>query len=77
MRTFLICLLCLFFVQGCSVPLVSNLTSTGITGASTGKYQQSLVKSGFDMMVHHKTGHTPTELLIKNLQADKKPAPHG
>ena len=76
MRTFLICLLCLFFVQGCSMPLVGNITSTGITGASTGKYQQSLVKSGFDMMVHHKTGHTPTELFIKKLQ-NKKPAPHS
>ena len=46
------------------------------SGASTGKYQQSLLKSGFDMLVHHETGHTPTELLIKKLQ-NKKPAPHS
>ncbi len=68
MRTLLICLSCLFFVQGCSMPLVGNLTSTGITGASTGKYQQSLAKSAFDMMVHHETGHTPTEWVVKKLQ---------
>mgnify|MGYP005744116031 FL=1 len=68
MRTFLICLLCLFFAHGCSMPLVGNLTSTGITGASTGKYQQSLAKSAFDMMVHHETGHTPTEWVVKKLQ---------
>ena len=68
MRTLLLCLSCLFFVQGCSMPLVGNLTSTGITGASTGKYQQSLAKSAFDMMVHHETGHTPTEWVVKKLQ---------
>ena len=74
MRTLLICLSCLFFVQGCSMPLVGNLTSTGITGASTGKYQQSLAKSAFDMMVHHVTGHTPTEWVVKKLQ-NKEPDP--
>ena len=76
MRTLLICLTCLFLVQGCSVPLISNFTSAGITGASTGKYQQSIAKSAFDMMVHKETGHTPTELLLKKLQT-KKPAPHS
>ena len=74
MRTLLICLSCLFFVQGYSMPLVGNLTSTGITGASTGKYQQSLAKSAFDMMVHHETGHTPTEWVVKKLQ-NKEPDP--
>lgn len=74
MKTFLICLLCLFFAHGCSMPLVGNLTSTGITGASTGKYQQSLAKSAFDMMVHHETGHTPTEWVVKKLQ-NKEPDP--
>ena len=74
MRTLLICLSCLFFVQGCSVPLVSNFTSAGITGATTGKYQQSIAKSAFDLMVHEQTGHTPTEWVIKKLQ-NKEPDP--
>tara|TARA_S200000501_G_C20244374_1_gene491552 strand:+ start:165 stop:398 length:234 start_codon:yes stop_codon:yes gene_type:complete len=64
-------------LSACNLPLVGNLTSTGITGASTGKYHQSLAKSGFDMLVHHNTGHTPTELLLKKLQNKKKPAPHS
>ena len=76
MRTLLICLSCLFFVHGCSVPLVSNFTSAGITGATTGKYQQSIAKSAFDLMVHEQTGHTPTEWVIKKLH-NKKPAPHS
>jgi hypothetical protein len=76
MRTLLICLTCLFLVQGCSVPLISNFTSAGITGASTGKYQQSIAESAFDMMVHKQTGYTPTEWVIKKLQ-NKKPAPHS
>lgn len=76
MRTLLTCLACLFFAHGCSVPLVSNFTSAGITGASTGKYQQSIAKSAFDLMVHEETGHTPTEWVIKKLQ-NKKPAPHS
>ena len=65
----------LVFLSACNVPLLSNLTSTGITGVSTGKYQQSLAKSAFDMMVHKETGYTPTELVIRHFQ-NKKPAPH-
>ena len=74
MRTLMTFLTCLFLVQGCSMPLVGNLTSSGITGASTGKYQQSIAKSAFDMMVHHETGTTPTEWVVKKLQ-NKQPDP--
>ncbi len=76
MRTLLICLACLFLVQGCSVPLVSNVASSGITAGTTGKYQQSLAKSAFELMVHHNTGHTPTELILQKFKS-KKPAPHS
>ena len=76
MRTLLICLACIFLIQGCSVPLISNLTSSGITAGTTGKYQQSLAKSAFELAIHHKTGHTPTELILNKLKS-KKPAPHS
>jgi hypothetical protein len=77
MKNFVLVIFVFVGLSACNLPLVGNLTSTGITGVSTGKYQQSLAKSGFDMLVHHNTGHTPAELLIKKLQNKKKPAPHS
>tara|TARA_Y100000389_G_scaffold199722_1_gene238649 strand:+ start:541 stop:774 length:234 start_codon:yes stop_codon:yes gene_type:complete len=77
MKNIILCLTLLFGLTACNVPLLSSLTSSGITGATTGKYQQSLANTALDMMVHHKTGHTPTELLLKKLQTKKKPAPHS
>tara|TARA_Y100000748_G_scaffold267802_1_gene238970 strand:- start:1241 stop:1474 length:234 start_codon:yes stop_codon:yes gene_type:complete len=77
MKNFVLSIILLLGLNACSVPLVSSLTSSGITGATTGKYQQSLANSAFDMLVHHNTGHTPTELLLNKLKSKKKPAPHS
>tara|TARA_Y100000748_G_scaffold301257_1_gene301184 strand:+ start:978 stop:1211 length:234 start_codon:yes stop_codon:yes gene_type:complete len=77
MRNIVLSIFLLTGLNACSVPLLGSLTSSGITGAATGKYQQSLANSAVDMLVHHNTGHTPSELLFMKLKGQKKPAPHS
>lgn len=67
----------LLSLSACSFPIISNLTSSGITGATTGKYHHSLAKSAFDLAVHEHTGKTPTQLILSNFNKSKKPAPHS
>ena len=67
------------FLNGCSLPLVGSLTSSGITGAATGNYQKSLVSSTIDLAVHKSTGKTPGQHLyasLSNKYTDKKLKKH-
>ena len=73
MKNIVLSILLLTMLNACSVPLMGSLTSNGITGAATGNYHKSLGHSALDMMVHHKTGHTTTELLIKKVNEEKEP----
>ena len=68
-------LLIITFLNGCSLPLVGSLTSSGITGVATGNYQKSLVSSTIDLAVHKSTGKTPGQHLyasFSNKYTDKK-----
>ena len=71
MKNIVLSLFLLTSMNACSLPLVSSLTSNGLTGAATGNYQKSLGSSALDMMVHHETGHTTSEHLLKNLKKKK------
>lgn len=73
MRYLILSMMLLTMLNACSLPLVGSLTSNGITGAATGNYNKSIGHSALDMMVHHKTGHTTTELLIKKVKEEKEP----
>jgi|TARA_B110000444_G_C18742497_1_gene548687 uncharacterized protein YceK len=73
MRNLVLAMTLLVLLNGCSLPLVGSLTSNGIAGAATGNYNKSIGHSALDMMVHHKTGHTTTELLIKKVKEEKEP----
>jgi|TARA_B100000315_G_scaffold135108_1_gene124455 hypothetical protein len=67
------------FLNGCSLPLLGSLTSSTITGLTTGNYQQSLVTSAIDFGVHGATGKTPGEHLyasLSNKYTDKKLEKH-
>ena len=68
-------LLVITFLNGCSLPLVGSLTSSGITGVATGNYQKSLVSSAIDYSVYESTGKTPGQHLyasLSNKYTDKK-----
>ena len=72
-------LLVITFLNGCSLPLVGSLTSSGITGAATGNYQKSLVSSVIDFSVYESTGKTPGQHLyasLSNKYTDKKLEKH-
>ena len=72
-------LLLITFLNGCSLPLVGSLTSSGITGVATGNYQKSLVSSTIDLAVHKSTGKTPGQHLyasLSNKYTDKKLEKH-
>ena len=72
-------LLIITFLNGCSLPLVGSLTSSGITGVATGNYQKSLVSSAIDFSVHEATGKTPGQHLyasLSNKYTDKKLEKH-
>ena len=72
-------LLVITFLNGCSLPLVGSLTSSGITGAATGNYQKSLVSSVIDFSVYESTGKTPGQHLyasLSNKYTDKKLKKH-
>ncbi len=72
-------LLIITFLNGCSLPLVGSLTSSGITGVATGNYQKSLVSSTIDLAVHKSTGKTPGQHLyasLSNKYTDKKLEKH-
>ena len=72
-------LLVITFLNGCSLPLVGSLTSSGITGVATGNYQKSLVSSTIDLAVHKSTGKTPGQHLyasLSNKYTDKKLEKH-
>ena len=67
------------FLNGCSLPLIGSLTSSGITGVATGNYQKSLVSSTIDLAVHKSTGKTPGQHLyasLSNKYTDKKLEKH-
>jgi len=67
------------FLNGCSLPLIGSLTSSGITGVATGNYQKSLVSSTIDLAVHKSTGKTPGQHLyasLSNEYTDKKLKKH-
>ena len=79
MRSIIGSLLIITFLNGCSLPLVGSLTSSGITGVATGNYQKSLVSSTFDLAVHKSTGKTPGQHLyasLSNKYTDKKLEKH-
>ena len=67
-------LIFLVLLNGCSIPLVSSLTSGGITGVATGKYHQSAANTAIDFMVHEATGKTPAQIVWEKMQKPKKPA---
>ena len=72
-------LLIITFLNGCSLPLIGSLTSSGITGVATGNYQKSLVSSAIDVAVHKSTGKTPGQHLyasLSNEYTDKKLKKH-
>ena len=72
-------LLIITFLNGCSLPLIGSLTSSGITGVATGNYQKSLVSSTIDLAVHKSTGKTPGQHLyasLSNEYTDKKLKKH-
>tara|TARA_Y100000817_G_C16412688_1_gene348264 strand:+ start:73 stop:306 length:234 start_codon:yes stop_codon:yes gene_type:complete len=73
MKHLILLMTLLTMLNACSLPLVGSLTSNGITGAATGNYNKSLGHSVLDMAVHHKTGHTTTEMLIKEFKKQKEP----
>jgi len=75
MKNIVLSISLLTMLNACSVPLLGSLTSNGLTGAATGKYQKSLGHSALDLMVHHKTGHTTGELFFKKIKPKKKPEP--
>ena len=79
MKRIVSALLLITFLNGCSLPLVGSLTSSGITGAATGNYQKSLVSSAIDFSVHEATGKTPGQHLyasLSNKYTDKKLEKH-
>ncbi len=61
-------LLVITFLNGCSLPLVGSLTSSGITGVATGNYQKSLVSTAIDFGVYESTGKTPGQHLYASLE---------
>ena len=74
MKRIVSALLLITFLNGCSLPLVGSLTSSGITGVATGNYQKSLVSSTIDLAVHKSTGKTPGQHLyasFSNKYTDK------
>ena len=79
MKRIVSALLWITFLNGCSLPLVGSLTSSGITGVATGNYQKSLVSSTIDLAVHKSTGKTPGQHLyasLSNKYTDKKLEKH-
>ena len=79
MKRIVSALLLITFLNGCSLPLVGSLTSSGITGAATGNYQKSLVSSVIDFSVYESTGKTPGQHLyasLSNKYTDKKLEKH-
>ena len=79
MKRIVSALLLITFLNGCSLPLVGSLTSSGITGVATGNYQKSLVSSTIDLAVHKSTGKTPGQHLyasLSNKYTDKKLKKH-
>ena len=68
MKNFVLSTILLISLNACSVPLVGSLTSSGISGAATGKYHQSFISGGLDIAVHHATGKTPGEHVIEKFK---------
>ena len=66
----LISIAILFSLCHCSAPLIGSVTSSGLTGAATGKYQHSIVSSGINVAVHQATGKTSGELLLQTMKGE-------
>ena len=77
MQKILVILACCFFASGCSVPLISSFTSSGVTGMATGKYQESLLRTGVDVIVHQSTGKTTNEHILDSISVKQANGKRG
>tara|TARA_B100000579_G_scaffold434676_2_gene456092 strand:+ start:6731 stop:6943 length:213 start_codon:yes stop_codon:yes gene_type:complete len=64
MNRAIIIMVALTFLQGCSLPLIGSLSTSTVTGVTTGNYQRSAISSAIDFGVHEATGKTPTQHLL-------------
>ena len=60
----IITLVALVLLQSCSLPLIGSISTSTVTGVTTGNYQRSAISSAIDFGVHEATGKTPTQHLL-------------
>ena len=64
-------LLSLFLLTNCSMPLVSSLGGSAVTGVVSGKATHSAVSAGVDIMMYEQTGKTTKQHLFTKVFPDK------
>ena len=64
-------LLSLFLLTNCSMPLVSSLGGSAVTGVVSGKATHSAVSAGVDIMMYEQTGKTTKQHLYTKMFPDK------
>ena len=64
-------LLSLFLLTNCSMPLVSSLGGSAVTGVVSGKATHSAVSAGVDIMMYEQTGKTTKQHLYTKVFPDK------
>ena len=64
-------LLSLLLLTNCSMPLVSSIGGSAVTGVVSGKATHSAVSAGVDIMMYEHTGKTTKQHLYTKVFPDK------
>ena len=62
----------LLSLNACAVPLIGSVIGNGGTILATGKFEQALIKQGFDVVLHTETGKTTSGHIFKMLSPGDK-----
>ena len=60
----IITLVALDLLQGCSLPMIGSISTSSVTGVTTGYYQLRAISCAIEFGVHEATGITPTQHLL-------------
>ena len=64
-------ILSLLLLTNCSMPLVSSIGGSAVTGVVSGKATHSAVSAGVDIMMYEQTGKTTKQHLYTKVFPDK------
>ena len=64
-------ILSLLLLTNCSMPLVSSIGGSAVTGVVSGKATHSAVSAGVDIMMYERTGKTTKQHLYTKVFPDK------